>query len=384
MAISIVTFANLGTKTNLKTADIEPVIRAFEQKKALDTVVCQLHRDFYFSNTMAAVPKAVHYPLRLLEMLGLLSRPATEAVFDYFAARRLPASAVVLLHGGDSLPRTAKRAKSQGSLVIDITVMPNLAWVAHLERDEVQTLSLDELYATYTNMSRRSTPVAVFDYFVAISELVKESYVRAGVSAERIFVAAPDISISRFTPSANTDDVFRALYVAYTTPLKGLGYLLEAWDQLDLPNAELVLVGGYGDMSPELVRRYDEQITKNPTIRFVGPQAKPEEYYQDASVLVFPSLTEGFGRVTLEAMASGLPVITTENARGIVEDGKTGFVVPIRDSKALAEKIQYMYEHRDEAAAMGKAARAAVEHKKPFGEAVYEIYQEILRREHKA
>jgi alpha-maltose-1-phosphate synthase len=99
---------------------------------------------------------------------------------------------------------------------------------------------------------------------------------------------------------------------------------------------------------------------------------------------VFPSLTEGFGRVTLEAMACGIPVITTENARGIVEDGKTGFVVPIRDAKALAEKIQYLYDNREIASEMGRQARLAVEKKKPFGEAVYEIYQEILKREGKS
>ena len=97
--------------------------------------------------------------------------------------------------------------------------------------------------------------------------------------------------------------------------------------------------------------------------------------------MVFASLTEGFGRVTLEAMASGIPVVTTENARGIVEDGKTGFVVPIRDAEAIAEKIQYLYDHRDILKEMGKEARKAVENKKPFGKAVYEIYEEILKKE---
>ena len=172
--------------------------------------------------------------------------------------------------------------------------------------------------------------------------------------------------------------------MAYTAQLKGLHYLLEAWNALNLSNAELVLVGGYGDMPIELKRRYDASISRNSTIRWAGGSLAPEDHYHVSDTLVFPSLSEGFGKVTLEAMACGLPVITTENAKGIVEDGKTGFVVPIRDANALKEKIEYLYNHRDIAEQMGREARRAVEQKRPFGEAVYEIYQEILRREGRA
>jgi len=83
----------------------------------------------------------------------------------------------------------------------------------------------------------------------------------------------------------------------------------------------------------------------------------------------------------MEAMASGLPVITTENARSIIEDGKSGFVVPVRDSKAIKERIEYLYHNKDEGRRIGRQARAAMVEKRPFGEAVYEIYEEICRRE---
>jgi len=79
----------------------------------------------------------------------------------------------------------------------------------------------------------------------------------------------------------------------------------------------------------------------------------------------------------MEAMACGLPVITTENAQSIVEDGKSGFVVPIRDINALEEKIRYLYYNREVAEKMGKEAHKTMEHKKPFGEDAYKIYKEI-------
>ena len=109
----------------------------------------------------------------------------------------------------------------------------------------------------------------------------------------------------------------------------------------------------------------------------------PAPYYKEASIFVLPSLSEGNPRVVMEAMAHGLPVITTTNAQSVVEDGKSGFVVPIRDIAALKEKIAYLYNHRDTAEKMGQEARKVMENKKPFGEAVFEISQEILRREGK-
>ena len=131
-------------------------------------------------------------------------------------------------------------------------------------------------------------------------------------------------------------------------------------------------------MPEELEKQYRDIISSDERISWVINTNEPEAYYHKASVLVFPSLTEGFGRVTLEAMACGIPVITTVNARGIVEDGKTGFVVPIRDASAIREKLEYLYNNQDVARKMGGDARVAVEQKKSFGEAVYEICQNIL------
>ncbi len=180
-----------------------------------------------------------------------------------------------------------------------------------------------------------------------------------------------------------SDEIFRVLYVAYTTPLKGLHYLLDAWSKLNLPNSELVLVGGYGAIPEELKKKYEALVYKNSNIKWVGNSPTPEIYYRDASLFVLPSLTEGNSHVALEAMASGLPVITTENAHGLVEDSKTGFVVPIRDAYAIREKIEYLYTNPNIAKQMGKDARKAIENKKPFGERMFEIYQEIMKREHK-
>jgi glycosyltransferase involved in cell wall biosynthesis len=74
--------------------------------------------------------------------------------------------------------------------------------------------------------------------------------------------------------------------------------------------------------------------------------------------LVFPSLSDGFGMVLTEALSQGLPVIATHNSCGpdIIEEGGTGFVVPIRDAQAIAEKLELLDLDRDRLDAMKRAA----------------------------
>jgi glycosyltransferase involved in cell wall biosynthesis len=80
--------------------------------------------------------------------------------------------------------------------------------------------------------------------------------------------------------------------------------------------------------------------------------------YSQADLLVHPSLLEGFGKVILEAMAMGLPVIATTASAGeyIIEDGIDGLLVPPGDIEALKSKILLVYENRDLAEQMGKKA----------------------------
>ncbi|KKS14599.1 MAG: Glycosyl transferase, group 1 family protein [Parcubacteria group bacterium GW2011_GWB1_41_6] len=227
-------------------------------------------------------------------------------------------------------------------------------------------------------------PLAYSFYFRIHPSVDARAYdnIAYNLASGRGYRESLDIPLDKILPRKEIKK-FKVLYVAYTNPRKGLSYLLDAWESLDLPLAELILVGKYVGMPEEMIRYCDEIINRNPSIKWVGGTQDPWQYYQDASVFVLPSLSECYGKVTLEAMASGVPVIVSENARAIVEDGKTGFVVPIRDAKAIKEKIEYLYHNREIAEKMGREARKAVENKKSFGEEVFEIYQEILKREGK-
>ena len=80
-------------------------------------------------------------------------------------------------------------------------------------------------------------------------------------------------------------------------------------------------------------------------------------------IFVFPSLFEGLALVILEAMAQGLPVITTRNSGGpmAIDDGVNGFIVPIRDPDAIVGRVLELHGDRDRLASMGMAAWSKAE-----------------------
>jgi len=98
-----------------------------------------------------------------------------------------------------------------------------------------------------------------------------------------------------------------------------------------------------------------------PGVRWVGYVDDPVATYQQADLFVFPTVEEGSALVTYEALACGLPVVTTPNAGSVVRDGVEGLIVPIRDVDALAAAMERLRADEQLRREMGKAARARAE-----------------------
>ena len=388
MASSVITFADLGKRGNLKTANILPFIALLAQKGELTQVICRINKEFSFKNTFGAIPILLHYSIYLLGRIPFFridARLVEEDIFDSRAAKKLQKTDIAFFHYDYLAPKTMRVAKERGMITVGLAVTAHLAHNARLEREELVRLGILGVEGLHYHkrlerLHRGEAP----DYLIAQSEFVKETYVREGFPRERIFVAPVDVDMERFHPAETPyKGPFTVVYVAQTTILKGLQYLLEAWSEVSIPNAHLIIAGGYSDMPVPLSQRYDEMIRNDTSIEYIPFAKSPEELYRRSSVMVFPSLTEGFGRVTLEAMACGVPAVTTENAMGIVEDGVSGFVVPIRDPKALKEKIEYFFKNEDARARMGIAAREAALRKPSFAQSAWSIYERVRVQENK-
>lgn len=151
-------------------------------------------------------------------------------------------------------------------------------------------------------------------------------------------------------------DRFNVAYLGAIGPDKGLMYLIQAWGVLDYSDSWLVLAGA----GTETLDGFIRQLTDKGSFTLQGRVADVADIYNECSVYVQPSVTEGFGLEILEAMAYGRPVIASEGAGAseLIEDGVTGFVVPIRDPQAIADRIDWLKQNRDRIPEMGQKARA--------------------------
>ncbi len=181
------------------------------------------------------------------------------------------------------------------------------------------------------------------DFVLSPSSFVTRSFLARGFSPDQIIPSIYPVDLSCFTPSSVPRPASRPLTVTTTGTLslrKGTPYLLEAF-RLVLkkhPTARLRLTKSISDNIRPVLDRYSDLPID--WIPHLGHAALAESLRQ-ADIFVLPSLEDGFARTVTEALACGLPVITTPNtgASDCIQPGLNGEIVPIRDPAAIANAI---------------------------------------------
>jgi glycosyltransferase involved in cell wall biosynthesis len=204
-------------------------------------------------------------------------------------------------------------------------------------------------------------PVARFalrhaDLFRAISSSTREQLSRWAPGKPIVeFPTWTDLDVFL---DGRRDDEERVLYVGVQIPRKGIHHLVNAFKavEAEFPAARLEIVGR--EENPEYAAQL-KSMGGRVEFRPEMPQAELAERMRRARVLVLPSLSEALGRVVVEAMAAGTPVIGSRvgGIPDMVRDGETGFLVEPGDEKTLAERLRWMLSRRDDARAMGERGR---------------------------
>jgi len=285
-------------------------------------------------------------------------------LYDILMAKRLPPSSI--FHGCTAACLTTlKVAKKQGAItLVESASRHPLHW-AQTEDEESHRFGIDTREGSgklgLMLLRRREKEFRQCDKIIVPSTVARESYVEFGYG-DKTEVVLTGVDSDFFTPRANQGEkeTFRICYVGRVELSKGLGYLLRAWKQLALPNAELVLIGAVNEHMKPLLREC--QNANVFTTGYVLARDLRNEY-QNSNLFVFPSPNEGLAQVLLEAMACGLPVVATDRsgANDCMNNGKEGIIVPARNVDRLAEAILWCYQHRQQALEMGKAARTRID-----------------------
>ncbi len=221
----------------------------------------------------------------------------------------------------------------------------------HLDFNETHPITIERELAEYETADAIAVP----------TRFAADTFVARGIPPEKLLVAPYGVDLERFRPATHrpADQPVRILFVGRVGIRKGLPGLLRAFQPIS-NIAELHLIGPVEPEMHELMKRLP---MAGVTVHGALKADRLPEFYAAADIFCLPSLEEGFPLVLLQAMASGLPVVTTPEAGAadIMTDGREGAIVPSGGVGALTDALAALVTGAERRHAMGRAARALVE-----------------------
>ena len=216
------------------------------------------------------------------------------------------------------------------------------------------------------------TAVEAADRVIAVSARMRDDILQHfDADPAKVVVIHNGIDPDRFRHTTARDHLDRlgvrspyVLFVGRITDQKGIFHLLDATPQLPA-GVQVVLCASAPD-TPEIEARLRKRVAEHPNVKWIFEMVPPDvvtQLYSHAAVFVCPSVYEPFGIINLEAMACETPVVASAvgGILEVVEDGKTGLLVPPARPDDLASAIRRLLDDRDLARVMGRAGRQRVE-----------------------
>lgn len=300
--------------------------------------------------------------------------------FDTYVSKNLPDGDIFCGLSG-SASETGKTAKSHG-----------LAYVCDRGSSHIryQNRILEEEYALQGKpfqgidprlIAKEEAEYQLADAIAVPSQFAKRSFIKMGISEKKLHLVPYGVNLKLFHPVTSPDsNFFDVLFVGSASLRKGVPYLLQAFSQLQHPNKRLKIVG---IVQPELASSIERAASKY-NIVTTGhiPQPQLKSVMSRSHVMVLPSVEEGLALVQAQALACGCPVIATTNtgAEDLFTDGVEGFIVPIRNPEAIAERMQLLADRPDLQQQMSVAALERVKRLggwASYGTAMFELFSRL-------
>lgn len=272
-----------------------------------------------------------------------------EISYDKWAARQLNSS-VKLVHAYEHAAlETFKKAGDLGIVKILEQTSQHYQFYTQILNDQVE--KYPELKSDYNEQvsgelfdkrnQRKALELQLADFIICNSSFTRDTLTQANIDFKKIILvplAYP--KPIQYLPKQNTLEKVNFLYAGSLSLRKGTHILINVWRNrfASTPNASLILVGK--NLLPD---SFINNLPDNVKILDFVDQNTLTTLYDNADVFVFPTLADGFGMVITEAMARGLPVLTTRNSAGpdLIEDGYDGLLINAGNADELADKMQW-------------------------------------------
>lgn len=299
---------------------------------------------------------------RIIKLPDHKFRLLQEHIYDILCRRHINKNIGVLFTTNAHLKRTFSRAKKLGIPIIYAPANPEENYICELITEEHKKLNItkEEPYTYKPRLSFYNRSIPYVDTVIGTYPTVYKTYKTHSkvndVQHINGFLKI-DFKPYDYSPSPVTSKL-KVIYLATTVPLKGLQYLLAAWEKLmqhqDIANNfELHVVG-------RIEKSVQYYVNKNyPDLKQVQYKGRVKDVtseLQEMDLCVIPSLTDGGPYVAFEAAHYGLPIIITENCGStelLSNEPKGCLPIPIQDADAIYEKILWVYNNREMAKQIG-------------------------------
>ena len=321
-----------------------------------------------YDNRQKEIPAPLIHSLRWhpVRLISFFDRPyyygAKKKYLDWIASRHLATGRYDLFHSwsGDCLRSLQVATQRRIPSIVEIPTWHRDGGKVNVNRPEIaESASNTSRFRNWKaglllERKRFVEEYGLADLLLVLSETAANTFRARGFPEEKLFYLPRGVDVERFKPGQRPGK-FRAVFSGALIKRKGIHHVLEAWHRLNLPHAELWLVGSVHDEAKPFLKQFWRD-----NIRVVGFVRDPETYLNQSTVHVFPSQWEGSAKVTYEAAACALPQVTTREAGDVVRDGLEGIIVRPRDVDAIAAALEHLHRHPEIVEQMGSAARRRV------------------------
>jgi len=356
------------------------LVKSIYEKNELDKIICLnydkkigIPEEYFISINSNLIFKIIFKTLSFINRIfpRFNDRYYKEIIFDQILSTYiLNKKNIVLLFTKPLFPKTIKTAKKRGIKTYVISSIAHPLFNYSLVRNEEIKYKLNSI-SSYTNIRRvqRLSTVYAQAYKIFIngrhnifSQMAYLNYIRE----DKLIYIKDYPSIGRNiynvkTKKERNNIIF--LHISYMNLIKGIQYLLKAWgsliDEYQI-NSKLVLVGKT-DRNVKRLLKNNYKNLKNIELKGFANNLKSE--YENADIFISPSVSDAGPATILEALAAGLPVISSKNCgfSELIKDKSNGFTYQYNDTKKLANLIYWFIQNKEKIPIMSHNAKKTID-----------------------
>jgi glycosyltransferase involved in cell wall biosynthesis len=283
------------------------------------------------------------------------------AMFGRWTARQLTSERWDVVHPWSGVAEESLRSLN-GTRTVCLLMRgsAHIRTQAQLLMEEEERTGVPQDQPSRWRIAREEREYALADGIVVLSTFAYRTFISQGVPAEKLHLIPLGASLQKFRPVPEivrarqrrllTGGPLRVLYVGAMSFRKGLRDLARVVKALGTERFAFQFVGP----QPLEARAVLAELRADVTLRSKQPEDELPGVYAWGDVFIFPTIEDGFAIVLAQAAAAALPILTTTNCSGpdLLHEGESGWIVPIREPEALAERLRWCNDHRSELARM--------------------------------